>query len=615
MACSSFTFANPSSIPRLRNSLSSSSISPRAMAKELYFNHDGSATKKLLAGVDMVAELLGVTLGPKGRNVVLPNKYGPPKIVNDGETVLKEIELEDPLENVGVKLVRQAGAKTNDQAGDGSTTSVVLARGLIREGTKVIAAGMNPVQIARGIEKTAAALVSELRLMSREVEDHELADVAAVSAGNDYSVGNMISEALHKVGRMGVVTIETGRSTENCLEIVEGMQFDRGYLSPYFVNNRRKMTVELHNCKLLLVDKKITKTKELINILNNSAKEKYPVLIVAEGIEQEALAPVIKNKLRGALKVAAIKAPAFGERKTHYLEDIAILTGGTVIREDMGFTLEKAHKNDLGSATKVVITKNSTLIVTDGSTREAVEKRVHQLRRLVENTVENFQKNILNERIARLSGGIAILQVGAQTQVELKDKQLRVEDALNATKAAIEEGVVVGGGCSLLRLSQKVDGIKKLLDNEEQQIGAEIFRRALSYPTRMIAKNAGLNGNVIIDKVLSDNNMNFGYNAARDSYEDLMKAGIMDPTKVVRCCIEHSASVAKAFLTSNAVVVERKELEPIPMPRRKSMPMPTSGNELEPMSIPRRKPMSMPMATPGMTMLKFGYSGLGPMGF
>ncbi|KAG5051607.1 hypothetical protein AAZX31_02G119000 [Glycine max] len=605
MACSSFTFANPSSIPRLRNSLSSSSISPRAMAKELYFNHDGSATKKLLAGVDMVAELLGVTLGPKGRNVVLPNKYGPPKIVNDGETVLKEIELEDPLENVGVKLVRQAGAKTNDQAGDGSTTSVVLARGLIREGTKVIAAGMNPVQIARGIEKTAAALVSELRLMSREVEDHELADVAAVSAGNDYSVGNMISEALHKVGRMGVVTIETGRSTENCLEIVEGMQFDRGYLSPYFVNNRRKMTVELHNCKLLLVDKKITKTKELINILNNSAKEKYPVLIVAEGIEQEALAPVIKNKLRGALKVAAIKAPAFGERKTHYLEDIAILTGGTVIREDMGFTLEKAHKNDLGSATKVVITKNSTLIVTDGSTREAVEKRVHQLRRLVENTVENFQKNILNERIARLSGGIAILQVGAQTQVELKDKQLRVEDALNATKAAIEEGVVVGGGCSLLRLSQKVDGIKKLLDNEEQQIGAEIFRRALSYPTRMIAKNAGLNGNVIIDKVLSDNNMNFGYNAARDSYEDLMKAGIMDPTKVVRCCIEHSASVAKAFLTSNAVVVERKELEPIPMPRRKSMPMPTSGNELEPMSIPRRKPMSMPMATPG----------LGPMGF
>lgn len=516
-----------------------------------------------------MAELLGVTLGPKGRNVVLHNKYGPPKIVNDGETVLKEIELEDPLENVGVKLVRQAGAKTNDLAGDGSTTSVVLAHGLIKEGTKVIAAGMNPIQIARGIEKTAIALVSELKLMSREVEDHELKDVAAVSAGNDYVVGEMISEALDKVGRKGVVTIGKGKYIESSLEIVEGMQFDRGYLSPYFVTNRRKMTVELHNCKLLLVDKKITNPKELLNILNDAVKEKYSILIVAEGIEQEALAPVIKNKLSGVLKVAAIKAPAFGERKSQYLEDIAILTGGIVIREDMGFTLEKASKNVLGSATKVVITKDSTLLVTDGSTRPSVEKRVNQLRRLVENTDENFQKNILNERIARLSGGIAILQVGAQTQVELKDKQLRIEDALNATRAAIEEGVVVGGGCSLLRLSMKVDGIKSLLDNEEQKIGAEIFKRALSYPARMIAKNAGVNGNIVIDKVLSNDNMNFGYNAARDCYEDLMKARIMDPTKVVRCCIEHAASVAKTFLTSNAVVIDLKELQPLP--QRKPM--------------------------------------------
>nr|XP_027187432.1 chaperonin 60 subunit beta 4, chloroplastic isoform X2 [Cicer arietinum] len=420
-----FSFSNSSSLPRPRT---------RAMSKELHFNHDGATTKKLLAGVDLVAELLGVTLGPKGRNVVLHNKYGPPKIVNDGETVLKEIELEDPLENVGVKLVRQAGAKTNDLAGDGSTTSVVLAHGLIKEGTKVIAAGMNPIQIARGIEKTAIALVSELKLMSREVEDHELKDVAAVSAGNDYVVGEMISEALDKVGRKGVVTIGKGKYIESSLEIVEGMQFDRGYLSPYFVTNRRKMTVELHNCKLLLVDKKITNPKELLNILNDAVKEKYSILIVAEGIEQEALAPVIKNKLSGVLKVAAIKAPAFGERKSQYLEDIAILTGGIVIREDMGFTLEKASKNVLGSATKVVITKDSTLLVTDGSTRPSVEKRVNQLRRLVENTDENFQKNILNERIARLSGGIAILQVGAQTQVELKDKQLRIEDALNATR-------------------------------------------------------------------------------------------------------------------------------------------------------------------------------------
>ncbi|XP_030960302.1 chaperonin 60 subunit beta 4, chloroplastic-like isoform X3 [Quercus lobata] len=532
-------FANPI-LPKRPSS--PSMLNPKAMAKELHFNQDGSTTKKLQAGVDMVAELVGVTLGPKGRNVVLQNKYGPPKIVNDGETVLKEIELEDPLENVGVKLVRQAGARTNDLAGDGSTTSIILAQGLIAEGLKVIAAGMNPVQIACGIEKTAKALVSELKLMSRVVEDNELAYVAAVSAGNDHVVGNMIADALHQVGKKGVVTIEKGKSTENSLQIVEGMQFDRGYLSPYFVTDRQKMTVEFHNCKLLLVDKKITNPKEIFKILDSAVKEKYPIVIVAEGIEQEALAAVIRNKLRGVLKAAAIKAPAFGERKSHYLDDIAILTGGTVIRDEIGLTLEKAGKEVLGCATKVLITKDSTLLVTDGSTFEAVEKRVSQIRGLVENTEENFQKKILNERIARLSGGIAILQVGAQTQVELKDKQLRIEDALNATKSAIEEGVVVGGGCCLLRLSTKVDGIKQLLDNEEQ-------------------------------KVLSNDNINYGYNAARDCYEDLMKAGIMDPSKVVRCCLEHAASVAKSFLTSSAVVVDIKELEPIP----RRPPMPTSG--------------------------------------
>ncbi|XP_030960300.1 chaperonin 60 subunit beta 4, chloroplastic-like isoform X2 [Quercus lobata] len=569
-------FANPI-LPKRPSS--PSMLNPKAMAKELHFNQDGSTTKKLQAGVDMVAELVGVTLGPKGRNVVLQNKYGPPKIVNDGETVLKEIELEDPLENVGVKLVRQAGARTNDLAGDGSTTSIILAQGLIAEGLKVIAAGMNPVQIACGIEKTAKALVSELKLMSRVVEDNELAYVAAVSAGNDHVVGNMIADALHQVGKKGVVTIEKGKSTENSLQIVEGMQFDRGYLSPYFVTDRQKMTVEFHNCKLLLVDKKITNPKEIFKILDSAVKEKYPIVIVAEGIEQEALAAVIRNKLRGVLKAAAIKAPAFGERKSHYLDDIAILTGGTVIRDEIGLTLEKAGKEVLGCATKVLITKDSTLLVTDGSTFEAVEKRVSQIRGLVENTEENFQKKILNERIARLSGGIAILQVGAQTQVELKDKQLRIEDALNATKSAIEEGVVVGGGCCLLRLSTKVDGIKQLLDNEEQKIGAEIFRRALHYPARLIAKNAGVNGNVVIEKVLSNDNINYGYNAARDCYEDLMKAGIMDPSKVVRCCLEHAASVAKSFLTSSAVVVDIKELEPIP----RRPPMPTSG--LSPMNF------------------------------
>ncbi|KAJ8620034.1 hypothetical protein MRB53_028563 [Persea americana] len=555
-------------------------LSPRAMAKELYFNHDGAALKKLQAGVNIVAELVGVTLGPKGRNVVLENKYGPPKIVNDGATVLKEIELEDPLENIGAKLVRQAGAKTNDLAGDGTTTSVILAQGLIAEGVKVIAAGMNPVQITRGIEWTADALVSELKLMSREVEDHELADVAAVSAGNDYMVGNMIADALRRVGKKGVVTIEKGKCAENSLEIVEGMQFNRGYLSPYFVTDREKMSVEFHDCKLLLVDKKITNAKDMFKILDSAVKEKYPIVIVAEGIEQEALAPIIRNKLKGVLKAAAIKAPAFGERKSHYLDDVAILTGATVVRDELGLTLEKAGKEVLGSAVKVVITKDSTLIVTDGSTQNAVNKRVAQIQSLVKNTEENFQKKILNERIARLSGGIAIVQVGAQTEVELKDKKLRIEDALNATKAAIEEGIVVGGGCSLLRLSTKVDQIKENLDNEEQKIGADIFIRALTYPLKLIAKNAGVNGSVVVEKVLSTDNVRYGYNAAKDRYEDLMAAGILDPSKVVRCSLQHAASVAKTFLTCDVVVADIKEPEAIPMRKKMSRPstlIPDSG--------------------------------------
>lgn len=572
MACAFVPVSAISSKTQKSSNLSRTKTT-RAMAKELYFNQDGSITRKLLAGVNLVGELVGVTLGPKGRNVVLQNKYGPPKIVNDGETVLKDIELEDPLENVGVKLVRQAGAKTNELAGDGSTTSIILAQGLIAEGVKVVAAGMNPVQISRGIEKTAKALVSVLKLMSRAVEDSELADVAAVSAGNDYEVGNMISEALKRVGKRGFVTIEKGNHFENTLQVVEGMQFDRGYLSPYFVTDRRKMIVEFHDCKLLLVDKKITNPKEMFKLLDSAVKEKYPILIIAEGIEKEALAPVIRNKLKGVLKAAAIKAPAFGERKSHYLDDIAILTGGTVIRDEMGLTLEKAGKGVLGTATKVLITNNSTLIVTDGSTQQDVKKRVSQVQELVKNTEENFQKKILNERIARLSGGIAILQVGAQTQVELKDKQLRMEDALNATKAAIEEGIVVGGGCSLLRLSLKIDCIKELLENEEQKIGAEIFRRALTYPIKQIAKNAGVNGNIVIKKVLSSDDVSYGYNAATDCYEDLIAAGIIDPSKVVRCCLENAASVAKTFLTSDAVVVDIKESVPIRMRK----PVPTTG--------------------------------------
>nr|XP_034932287.1 chaperonin 60 subunit beta 2, chloroplastic isoform X1 [Populus alba]XP_034932288.1 chaperonin 60 subunit beta 2, chloroplastic isoform X1 [Populus alba] len=576
-------------------------------AKELHFNKDGSAIKKLQTGVNKLADLVGVTLGPKGRNVVLESKYGSPKIVNDGVTVAKEVELEDPVENIGAKLVRQAAAKTNDLAGDGTTTSVVLAQGLIAEGVKVVAAGANPVLITRGIEKTTRALVNELKLMSKEVEDSELADVAAVSAGNNYEVGNMIAEAMSKVGRKGVVTLEEGKSADNSLYVVEGMQFDRGYISPYFVTDSEKMSVEYENCKLLLVDKKITNARDLISILEDAIRAGYPVLIIAEDIEQEALATLVVNKLRGALKIAALKAPGFGERKSQYLDDIAILTGGTVIREEVGLSLDKVGKEVLGHASKVVLTKDTTTIVGDGSTQEAVNKRVAQIRNLIEVPIlpshlslqkcmcfflppvwfvdakckiiimqaaeQDYEREKLNERIAKLSGGVAVIQVGAQTETELKEKKLRVEDALNATKAAVEEGIVVGGGCTLLRLASKVDAIKDSLENDEEKVGADIVKRALSYPLKLIAKNAGVNGSVVSEKVLSTDNPKFGYNAATGNYEDLMAAGIIDPTKVVRCCLEHASSVAKTFLMSDCVVVEIKEPEPVPA----GNPMDNSG--------------------------------------
>ncbi|KAH7315207.1 hypothetical protein KP509_21G040000 [Ceratopteris richardii] len=548
-------------------------VQTRSMAKELYFNKDGSAMKKLQSGVNKLSDLVGVTLGPKGRNVVLESKYGAPKIVNDGVTVAKEVELEDPVENIGAKLVRQAAARTNDLAGDGTTTSVVLAQGLIAEGVKVVAAGANPIQITRGIDKTVKALVEELKKMSKDVEDSELADVAAVSAGNNYEVGNMVAEALSKVGRKGVVTLEEGKSAENSLRVVEGMQFDRGYISPYFVTDTEKMIVDFENCKLLLVDKKITTARDMINILEETIRGGYPLLIIAEDIEQEALATLVVNKLRGSLKIAALKAPGFGERKSQYLDDIAILTGGTVVRDEIGLSLDKVGKEVLGNASKVVLSKDSTTIVGDGTTQEEVSKRVVQIKNLIELAEQEYEKEKLNERIAKLAGGVAIIQVGAQTETELKEKKLRVEDALNATKAAVEEGIVVGGGTALLRLALKVDDVKSTLENYEQQVGADIVKRALSYPLKLIAKNAGVNGSVVTEKVLSNDDPRYGYNAATGTYEDLMSAGIIDPTKVVRCCLEHAASVARTFLTSDVVVVEIKEPEPVTAPN----PMDNSG--------------------------------------
>ncbi|CAO2813364.1 unnamed protein product [Amaranthus hypochondriacus] len=544
-----------------------------AATKELHFNKNGAAIRKLQAGVNKLADVVGVTLGPKGRNVVLESKYGSPKIVNDGVTVAKEVELEDPVENIGASLVRQAASRTNELAGDGTTTSVVLAQGLIAEGVKIVLAGANPIQIAKGIENTTKSLVSELKSMSKEVEDKELADVAAVSAGNNYEIGNMIADAMGKVGRKGIVTLEEGTSASDSLYVVEGMQFDRGYISPYFVTDSEKMVVEYENCKLLLVDKKITNARDLVNVLEDAIKNNYPVLVMAEDIEQEPLATLVVNKLRGSLRIAAMKQPGFGDRKHQYIDDIAILTGGTVIRDEVGLSLDKVGKEVLGHAAKIVLTKETATIVGDGTTQEAVAKRIAQIKKQVEEADSDYEKGKLNERIAKLSSGVAVIQVGARTETELKERKLRVEDALCATKAAVEEGIVVGGGCTLLRLSTKVDAIKETLENNEQKLGADIVKRALSYPLDLIAKNAGVHGAVVIEKVLSNDDPRFGYNASTGKYEDLMSAGIIDPAKVVRCCLEHAASVAKTFLTSDAVVTEIPEPEPAPIPN----PMDNSG--------------------------------------
>ena len=534
-----------------------------AAAKRLYFNaDDGAALKKMQRGVDKLAHVVGVTLGPKGRNVVLESKYGSPKIVNDGVTVAKEVELADPVENTGARLVRQAAQKTNDLAGDGTTTATVLSAAMITEGMKIVMAGTNPVQLTRGMETTVAKLIDVLKDLSKEVSDEELANVASVSAGGNMEVGNMISDAMAKVGRKGVITLEESRSTENNLVVVEGMQFERGYISPYFVTDSERMTCSYDNCKLLLVDKKVKSARDMIIILEEAIKQGFPLLIIAEDIEQEALATLVVNKLRGALKICALKAPGFGERKSQYLEDIAILTGATVVKDELGLSLDKVGTEVLGNAARIELGKESCTIVGDGSTNLEVEARVKQINRLIEGTEAEYEKEKLNERAARLSGGVAIIQVGAQTETELKEKKLRVEDALNATKAAVEEGIVIGGGCTLLKLAAAVDDIKATLPNEEQKLGADIIKRALKYPMRLIASNAGDNGSVVVERVTSDKNPDFGYNAATGSFEDLMVNGIIDPTKVIRCALENSCSVAKIFLTSDVVVCEIPEAEP-----------------------------------------------------
>jgi len=530
--------------------------------------------KKMQKGVDKLASVVGVTLGPKGRNVVLESKFGSPKIVNDGVTVAKEVDLEDPVENVGAKLVRQASQKTNDQAGDGTTTATVLSAAMIAEGMKIVMAGTNPVQLTRGMDKTVKALVEVLKGLSKDVADDELAKVASISAGGNMEVGEMIAAAMAKVGRKGVISLEEARSVDNNLIVVEGMQFDRGYISPYFVTDPERMTCVYDQCKLLLVDKKISTARDMIGILEAAIQQGFPLMIIAEDIEQEALATLVVNKLRGSLKITAIKAPGFGERKSQYLEDIAILTGGTVVKEELGLSLDKCGVEVLGNAARVELGKESTTIVGAGDTAAEVAARVKQINRLVEATEADYEKEKLNERAARLSGGVAIIQVGAQTETELKEKKLRVEDALNATKSAVEEGIVIGGGCTFLKLAAAVDEIKASLENDEQRVGADIIKRALSYPIRLVAHNAGVNGSVACEKVMSSKDPNFGYNAATGEYEDLMKAGVLDPTKVIRCSLENACSVAKIFLTSDVVVCEIPEDEE---PAAGGSPMDNSG--------------------------------------
>jgi chaperonin GroEL len=477
--------------------------------------------------------------------------------VNDGVTVAKEVELEDPVENIGARLVRQAAQNTNDLAGDGTTTATILSAAFIAEGMKIIAAGANPVQITRGIDRTVSALVKDLEALSTEVDSNDdLCNVATVSAGGNELVGQLIRDAMEKVGRKGVITLEESRTAEDNLVVVEGMQFERGFISPYFVTDPERMVAEFENCKLLLVDKKVTSARDLVGILEEAIRGAWPLMIMAEDIEQEPLATLVVNKLRGQLKVVAIKAPGFGDRKSQYLEDIAIMTGATVVKEELGLDVSSVGPEVLGTAAKVTLSKENCVIVGDGSTQGEVEARVKQIKVLLEEAEAEYEREKLSERIAKLSGGVAIVQVGAQTETELKEKKLRVEDALNATKAAVEEGIVIGGGCTLLKLAACVDAILPTLDNDEQRVGGEIVKKALSYPLKLVASNAGTNGSVVMQKVLESGDANYGFNAATGEYGNLMAEGIIDPTKVIRCALENSASVARTFLTSDVVVTE-----------------------------------------------------------
>ncbi len=518
------------------------------------------ARRSILRGVNKLADAVKVTLGPKGRNVVLEKKFGSPTITKDGVTVAKEIELTDPLENMGAQMVREVASKTSDVAGDGTTTATVLAQAIYREGSKNVTAGANPMDLKRGIELAVKAAVEAIDKLSKPVQGQEIAHVGSISANNDEEIGKIIAEAMEKVGKDGVITVEEAKSMETTLEVVEGMQFDRGYISPYFVTDPERMEAVLEDCKILLHEKKISTMKDLLPILEQVAKQGRPLLIVAEDVEGEALATLVVNKLRGTLQVAGCKAPGFGDRRKAMLEDIATLTGGKVITEDLGIKLEHLRWEDLGDAKKIVLTKDETTIVTDSDDdkrREAIAGRVKQIRNQIEETTSDYDREKLQERLAKLVGGVAVIKVGAATETEMKEKKARVEDAMHATKAAVEEGIVPGGGVELLRAIAAVEKIKA---DGDIKIGIDIVRRALEEPTRQIANNAGEEGSVVVRQLISENGAT-GYNAVTNRIEDLVKAGVIDPTKVTKTALLNAASIAGLMLTTEALVTEIKEKE------------------------------------------------------
>ncbi len=528
------------------------------MAKQLFFDTD--ARDQLKKGVDALADAVKVTLGPKGRNVILDKKFGAPTITKDGVSVAKEIELKEPIENMGAQLVKEVASKTADQAGDGTTTATVLTQAIFGVGIKNVAAGANPMDLKRGIDKAVSAVVAELKANSKPIStSKEIAQVATVSANNDEEIGKMIADAMDKVGKDGVITVEEAKGTETEVKTVEGMQFDRGYLSPYFVTNTEKMEVELDHPYILIYDKKISSMKELLPVLEPVAQSGKPLLIIAEDVDGEALATLVVNKIRGALKVAAVKAPGFGDRRKAMLEDIAILTGGTVISEERGFKLENATPDMLGRAEKINIDKDNTTVVNGAGDGKAIKGRIAEIKAQIEKTTSDYDREKLQERLAKLSGGVAILYIGAATEVEMKEKKDRVDDALHATRAAVQEGVVVGGGVALVRAASALDNLKG--ENEDQDTGINIVRIAIESPLRTIVSNAGGEPSVVVNKI-RDNKGNYGYNARTDKYEDLFKAGVIDPTKVTRLALENAASIAALLLTTECVVADVKEEGP-----------------------------------------------------